>query len=260
MCIRDRIEEAEFSGLAVAFNHLASELESERERDRASQENLESLVRERTGELERSNAKLENISEARKQFLTDISHELRTPLTIIQGESDFALRGDVKTSDQYIDALTRVREQAIHTTRLVQDLLFVARTEDGKAPTHMQSMAIIPIVQEICSDFKALSAERKITIEEHYAEPDLVGNIDAGRIRQVIVVLLDNALRYSYKDSTISVQVRSTDQHIVLQVSDTGVGLRYQEANHVFSRFYSCLLYTSPSPRDRTRSRMPSSA
>jgi signal transduction histidine kinase len=52
------------------------------------------------------------------------------------------------------------------------------------------------------------------------------------------VVLLDNALRYSHKDSTITVKVQSTDQHIVLEVSDTGVGLRYQEANLVFSRFY----------------------
>jgi len=232
------VSEDEFADLAVELNHMASEIKAQRERERVSQESLESLVNVRTRELKKSNAKLESISETRKQFLADISHELRTPLTIIQGEADVALRGEQKNPEQYIEALSRVREQAIHTTRLVQDLLFVARTEDGKAPVHKLTVAVVPLVKEVCDDFRPLAAERNITIIESWSDTDLVANLDAGRIKQVVTILLDNAIQYSYRDSKITVSVREADQQVVLQVTDDGIGLSYHESTHVFSRFY----------------------
>ena len=233
-----KIDEAEFSDLAVALNQMATEIASQRDRERVSQENLESLISVRTRELERSNAKLEAISETRKQFLADISHELRTPLTIIQGESDIALRGDTKTTEQYVDALSRVREQAVHTARLVQDLLFVARTEDGKAPVHLRTVPIVPLVQEICGDFRAIASERGIEIVESYSDTKLVANIDIGRIKQVITILLDNAIRYSFQESSVEVSLQDSGQQLILKVSDSGIGLSYNEASQVFSRFY----------------------
>lgn len=234
----NKVEEAEFSDLADALNHMASEVASQRERERVSLENLESLISARTCELEETNQKLESISETRKQFLADISHELRTPLTIIQGESDMALRGEKKSAEQYIDALGRVKEQAVHTTRLVQDLLFVARTEDGKAPMHRRSVALVPLVQEMCGDFRVLAAERDVEIIETYIDTDLVANVDAGRIKQVVSILLDNAVRYSHKKSKIAVNIRELDQQAILTVTDTGIGLTYHESSQVFSRFY----------------------
>lgn len=233
-----KVEEAEFSELAHTLNHMASEVATQREKERVSHENLASLVSVRTRELEASNTKLESISEARKQFLADISHELRTPLTIIQGESDMALRGEEKTADQYIDALSRVKEQAIHTTRLVQDLLFVARTEDGKAPMHKRIVAVVPLVQDICDDFRTLAAKKNIGIIEHYAEKELLANLDAGRITQVVTILLDNALSYSHKNSTVTVNVTESDQQLILTVTDTGIGISYHESSQVFFRYY----------------------
>ena len=232
------VKEAEFSDLADALNHMASELASQLEKERVSQENLESLVSVRTRELEKSNAQLETISETRKQFLADISHELRTPLTIIQGESDFALRGAEKSAEQYIDALSRVREQAIHTTRLVQDLLFVARTEDGKAPIHKRLVSVAPLVKEVCGNFRPLAAEKRIDIKEHYSDDNLEASVDAGRIRQVIAILLDNAIRYSEQNSKIDIIVKESEEQLVLQVCDTGIGMSYYESSQVFSRFY----------------------
>lgn len=230
--------EDEFSDLATALNQMASEIETQRDREKITQENLEALVENRTRELTNSNEKLELISETRKQFLADISHELRTPLTIMQGEADLALRGEPKSAAQYIDALNRIKEQTVHTTRFVQDLLFVARAEDGKAPLHRRPQAIIPIIEEICNDFSVLAQENNIEITTHFPSRKLVANVDSDRIKQVVSILLDNALRYSYENSTIDVSVHDGAKHLTLEFKDTGIGLKYNEASQVFSRFY----------------------
>ncbi|MEM6985523.1 MAG: HAMP domain-containing sensor histidine kinase [Pseudomonadota bacterium] len=232
------VADAEFSQLAQAVNSMAEEIEMQRAGARASQDELETQISERTRELERSNAKLATVSEVRRQFLADISHELRTPLTIMQGEADVALRGEEKTPEQYRDALERVREQTVHTTRLVQDLLFIARTEDGKAPIHLRSVAIVPLVEQVCADMRPLADERLISISEHYIDRDLVAELDAGRITQVVTILLDNAIKYSYRDSNIDVSLERRDNQIAIEVVDDGIGLNYQKSNQVFSRFY----------------------
>lgn len=230
--------ESEFSDLAGALNKMASEVESQRERERTTQHNLESIISTRTHELKATNEKLQQVSEARKQFLADISHEIRTPLTIIQGEADLALRDNEKTSEQYQDALQRIKEQTVHTTRFVQDLLFVARAEDGKAPIHKRPAPIVPLILDICDDFSVLAQQKNIDIQTDVPSSDLVANIDVNHIKQVVTILIDNALRYSYKNSTISVNIRDLQEHVVFEVKDNGIGLKYNESSQVFSRFY----------------------
>ncbi len=230
--------EQEFSGLGAALNKMASEVESQRDRERTTQETLEAIIDNRTRELKQTNEKLKMVSETRKQFLADISHELRTPLTIMQGEADIALRGEPKTSEQYMEALSRVKEQTVHTTRFVQDLLFVARAEDGKAPIHKRAVALVPLVADICDDFSAIAQEKKIEIVQRFPDHDMIANIDSGRIRQVVTILLDNAIRYSYSQSVVEVTVLDLGQLFSLEIKDSGIGLKYNEASQVFSRFY----------------------
>ncbi len=234
----ERVGEAEFSALAVAFNRMAAEVATQRERERKSQENLEMQIGLRTQELERSNQQLATISERRKRFLADISHELRTPLTIIRGEADVALRGDTKTIEQYKDALLRVREQSIHTARLVQDLLFVARTEDGQAPLHLRAEAMVPLVKEVCEELRRLAQDRAIEIDESYGDAGLVAAVDAGRIKQVITILIDNAIKYSNENSTVKVSLYAVGNFVEMSVTDTGIGLSAEQSANAFTRYY----------------------
>jgi two-component system OmpR family sensor kinase len=228
----------EFSGLAVALNNMAAEVETQRQREKNTQENLEAIITSRTQELRTSNEKLEMISETRKQFLADISHELRTPLTIIQGEVDLALREPATTPEQFRTAFRRVKEQVLHTARFVQDLLFVARAEDGKAPIHKCAMSIVPLIVDICEDFAVIAAQKNINISNRYPESEIVVNVDASKIRQVFTILLDNAVRYSYQDSTIEVNIRALKTALIVEIKDAGIGLKYNETSQVFSRFY----------------------
>lgn len=230
--------EREFSGLAVALNNMASEVESQRGREKNTQENLEEIIATRTVELKKSNEKLELISDTRKQFLTDISHELRTPLTIIQGEAELALRSDNTTTEQFKSALQRIVEQTRHSSRFVQDLLFVARAEEGKAPIHKRPIAIVPLIVDICEDFSVIAEGKNIEIQTKVPNYDLVANADASKIKQVVTILLDNAVRYSFENSIIEVNVKDTQTHLVLEIIDSGIGLKYNEASQVFSRFY----------------------
>lgn len=228
----------EFSGLAVALNNMASEVQMQRQREQNTQENLEAIITSRTKELRTSNEKLETISETRKQFLADISHELRTPLTIIQGEVDLALREQSTTPEQFRIAFRRVKDQVLHTARFVQDLLFVARAENGKAPIHKRPMSIVPLIVDVCEDFAVIAEERNITIVNSYPEDVIVANVDASKIRQVFTILLDNAVRYSYQDSTIEVNIRVSKAQLIIEIKDSGIGLKYNETSQVFSRFY----------------------
>ena len=228
----------EFSGLAVALNNMAYEVDMQRQREKNTQENLEAIITSRTQELRTSNEKLEMISETRKQFLADISHELRTPLTIIQGEVDLALREPATTPEQFRTAFRRVKEQVLHTARFVQDLLFVARAEDGKAPIHKCTMSIVPLIVDICEDFAVIAAQNNINIVNRYPKNEIVANVDASKIRQVFTILLDNAVRYSYQNSTIEVDIRASKTALIVEIKDTGIGLKYNETSQVFSRFY----------------------
>jgi len=228
----------EFATLAAALNNMSAEVETQRQREITTQENLEAIITSRTNELQRSNEKLEEISEARKQFLADISHELRTPLTIIQGEADLALRGESKTAEQFHTAMHRIKEQTTHTIRFIQDLLFVARADDGKAPIHKRSVSITRLVSEACKDFAPIAGERGIQIIESYSNQEFIVNADASKIKQVVTILLDNAVRYSYDDSTIEIRIRTENENIIIEVVDSGIGLKYNEVSQIFSRFY----------------------
>ena len=230
--------EHEFSGLATAMNKMASEVDSQREREKNTHENLEAIISTRTRELKSTNEKLNHVSETRKQFLADISHELRTPLTIIQGEADIALRGEPKEVGLYMAALSRIKEQCVHTTRFVQDLLFVARAEDGKAPMHRRPVPLAPLVADICEDFQVIAQEKQIDIRSSFPDVVLAANIDESRIKQVVTILLDNAIRYSFEKSTIDVSLVDSQDVITLIIKDSGIGLKYNEVSQVFSRFY----------------------
>lgn len=230
--------EDEFVGLANALNQMASEVDLQRAREQNTQMNLEGLVQSRTKALKELNTKLENVGETRKQFLADISHELRTPLTIMQGEADCSLRGEPKSPEQYIEALRRIKEQTVHTTRFVQDLLFVARAENGKAPMHKRPTDIVPLVLDICDDFEILAAEKNIQFCKDAPDQQMLVNMDTGRINQVITILLDNALRYSYSDSIIEVCIKPLHKQVQIDIRDNGIGLKYSESSQLFSRFY----------------------
>ncbi|TQV70538.1 HAMP domain-containing histidine kinase [Exilibacterium tricleocarpae] len=232
------LPEREFFSLGRAFNKMAEELAARRGAAQQSRQSLEALIENRTKELQASNAQLENLDRSRRQLLADISHELRTPLTVIQGESEMALRGAPKSIDEYQDTLNRVRDQAVHTTRLVEDLLFVARAENGNARIEKKSVAIASLLRDVCMDFRSIAEKKRIEILDSYIDDKIVVYGDAGRLRQVFAILIDNAIRYSHTGGSISVDLSLAEDSVRLSVKDEGIGMTEEDARQAFHRFY----------------------
>ncbi len=232
------LQETEFARLGEAFNTMARQLADHRTAMRDSNIRLEAIVEERTRALKRSNEILELVDENRRKLLADISHEFRTPLTVIRGESEIALRGKIKTKAEYQETLARIMEQADQTTRLVDDLLFIARADAGEPRLKIRPVSINGLISGACADFGATAEKNNISIRQNLQGIDAVVMGDAGRLRQVFSILIDNALRYSNQDGTVTLSLERNDKEIVVKVQDTGIGLTPEEARQAFQRFF----------------------
>jgi signal transduction histidine kinase len=195
-------------------------------------------VDERTRALKESNERLESVDESRRKLLADISHEFRTPLTVIRGEAEIAMRGKDRPAGEYRETLERIMEQADQTTRLIDDLLFIARADAGEPRLKVRTVALDEVIEAVRADFAAEAQRREIEIHTTLDDEPLTVAGDDGRLRQVFAIVVDNALRYSNPGGAIEIATRRRDDTIVVTVSDNGIGISEEEAAQVFQRFY----------------------
>ena len=228
----------EFADIAKGFNTMAMELERHERLLEEARTNLEHRVDETGRELLVANDRLMRADQIRRQFFADISHELRTPLTVILSASQFTLRGADKSPQEYKDILQHVTTQAQHLSRLVDDLLFIARSEAGAAKLKREPVALAKLVGEVCADAQALADSKAIRIAFSASDDEAKVSGDPGRLRQLFLILLDNAVHYSNADSLIEVALNATSQGILVRVADSGVGIAANDLENVFERFY----------------------
>ena len=233
-----QLQEKEFDRLGEAFNVMARELADHRTGMRDSNVRLEAIVEERTRALKSSNDMLAMVDENRRKLLADISHEFRTPLTVIRGEAEIAMRGKGKTKAEYQETLERIMDQADQTTRLVDDLLFIARADAGEPRLKVRPLSVGSLLDVVCADFTARAEQQEISIVHKPADDTAVVMGDDGRLRQVFSILLDNALRYSNAGDKVEVSLTRQAQEVVVTVRDSGIGLTKEEARQAFHRFF----------------------
>jgi len=228
----------EFAELGQSFNAMATDLQAHQKALQDAHANLETIVEERTEELRQANESLREIDETRRAFFADISHELRTPLTVIRGEGEISLRGKNKRIDEYKRSIERIVEQAKHLSVLVNDLLFIARQGAGAARLNLQHIDLGNLVEKVCGDAKVIAYDKAIDIAlaNGSAGHEMVQG-DPARLRQLLMVLLDNAVRYSKSRGAIEVKVGRSNGEVMVSVADHGVGVPPEELEGVFERF-----------------------
>ena len=232
------LQEKEFGRLGEAFNIMARELADNRASMHDSNVCLEAIVEERTRALKNSNDMLAMVDENRRKLLADFSHEFRTPLTVIRGEAEVALRGKVKTPAEYQESLERIIDQSDQTTRLVDDLLFIARADADEPRLKIRPLSVNSLLNSVCADFIAKAEQQEKSIRQDLVDEAAVVMGDEGRLRQVFSILIDNALRYSNTGGKVEVSLKRQEKNIVVIVRDSGMGLTKEEARQAFQRFF----------------------
>lgn len=228
----------EFAGLGRSLNRMLDRLASERGAVDAARRALEAAVEARTQELEVANAALRRTDRMRRRFLADVSHELRTPLAIIRGEAEVTLRGRAAPPEDLRTALGRVAEQATGMGRLVDDLLFVARAEGGEPRLAQETVALGPILAQACDDLRGRAQAEGVALDLRDEGRGCLVRGDPGRLRQMALILLDNALRYSEPGGAVAASVSPSPRGVALRVADRGIGIPPEDLDRVFERFF----------------------
>ncbi|WP_439893891.1 ATP-binding protein (plasmid) [Ralstonia sp. 25C] len=229
----------EFDRVAEGFNAMAAELQQHRADADAARRRLEDAVQARTSELRSAHDTLQRIDQRRRQLFADLGHELRTPTTAIRGEAEIALRGADKPAHEYRLALQRIVDDTKHLTGRINDLLLIAKAEADQLV--MQSHPVnLPALLHDAADFaEALGAEHDVTVQLALPEQAdaLTLQADADRLRQAIVIVLDNAIRYSPRGSTVRMQCNVQADTVHIDIQDEGIGIDADELPQVFERF-----------------------
>lgn len=228
----------EFGQLARRFNAMAAELQQQRTSLLATQRNLEHEVSERTHELAEANRVLEALDRKRVQFLADVSHELKTPLTVLRGEAEVTLRGPSKPESAYRSALTAIVAQTVEMGNLIDDLLFLSRSEADELRFTFAPVSLTKVVSEAIQDAAVLARDRNVRIAFEGASAGPVVRADARRLKQAVLIVLDNAAKYADPKTGITVRVAAGAEDAEVRVRDHGTGIPPEEIPHVFQRFY----------------------
>lgn len=171
------------------------------------------------------------------EFVQNASHELRTPLTIIQAKQELLLEEpDAKIIDKSEEIMLTLNETK-RLTKLTKDLMTLARADENKIKLKKEKTDIDELIEGLAKPYIEMAelAEKKINLNLQYNEEV---SIDASKIYQVLVILLDNAIKYTEKGDTIEILTYSKDGKFTLEVRDTGIGISDEAITHIFDRFY----------------------
>ena len=188
-----------------------------------------------SGHFNRMADELERSDKQRRNLLADIAHELRTPISILRGRLEGIIDGVYPPNEANI---APALEETYLLERLVEDLRLLALAEANQLRYEMKPIRLDELVETILGLFSALAEEKEIKLLLE-AEPELPEvSVDPQRFQQVIGNLIDNAIRYTPKGSTIKLSIKKVGQTIELWVADEGQGIPEDELKHVFDRFW----------------------
>ena len=189
--------------------------------------------------IRKAHETLKELDQLRSQFFSDISHELRTPLTVIRGEAEVTLRGKEKPVAEYKTVLERIVQLTNQVNKLVGDLLFLSRSESGTIEIAKCPTQLLDILLEVHREARVLAERKHITVTLNSRDDTpIIVNGDPQRLRQLFMIIIDNAVNYTKPRGAIEVDLESDGANARVVVADNGVGIPEEDLPHVFQRFY----------------------
>jgi signal transduction histidine kinase len=175
-----------------------------------------------------------------KQFVADASHELRTPLSVMQSTIEvMELEEKDAMSEFGYELLLDMKNEVKSMTRLVNDLLTLAQSDIGATEIHCEKFDLSNDIKQLLRLFNQLADAKNISIDL-YAPDSLIAYKDREKIRQLVYILLDNAVKYTKEDGKVQVVLskQESDGNICIQVQDSGIGIKQEQLKRIFDRFY----------------------
>jgi signal transduction histidine kinase len=208
-------------------------------------------IQEKSRELEAANERLKELDQLKSDFVSNVSHELRTPLTAIKGAVDLLLRevpGRLNESQTHY--LTRVRSNTQHLAGLINDLLDLAKIEEGKVELKGARVSVGGLVHEVMETVKPLAAEKPVLLEVKLPEPSVLVWADRDKVTQVLMNLIGNAIKFTPPQGRITVSAsRGGAEWAQVSVNDSGPGISAEECQKIFQKFYQVSEDGGPKPK-----------
>ncbi|HHY38344.1 MAG TPA: HAMP domain-containing protein [Clostridia bacterium] len=180
---------------------------------------------------------LERNFKRQQQFTADASHELRTPIAIIRAQAEEALSKN-HSVEEYKDALEVIHQQAERMSRLVRQLLFLARSDSGQEVLQKETVDVSQLVEIVAEEMGQMAASKGVELTTVLCGKPLELYGDQSKLVQLLVNLVDNAIKYTPTGGRVTISARQKENALELQVTDTGIGIPKEHQEHVFERFY----------------------
>lgn len=181
------------------------------------------------------------------QFTADASHDLRTPVALIRASAELALRRS-RSESEYRETLSRILAASEETTRLIENLLTLARADAGATDLRFTAVDLLAHVEKVVSEAAILAAEKSVAVQMKLGDRPVRVSADSAAIDRLLLILVENAVKYTPSGGMVEVSLLNGGRTACIEVRDNGIGIPEKDLPHIFERFYRA---------DRARSRDP---
>lgn len=180
----------------------------------------------------------ENLEKNRRDFFSNVSHELRTPITVVKGYVETLADGYVEDEQKQKDYYERILNECVGMERLVSDLLILSKMQNPDFVMDTEILNVIAVMQDSLRSMRVLMNEKRIHPTLDYEDECSLIEGDYDRVRQLFLILLQNAVKYADEDTEIRVRIGRADGQITVSVEDTGMPVPKSEWGNIFEKFY----------------------
>lgn len=182
-------------------------------------------------EIQRSNS-------IKNEFISSVSHELRTPLTAIRGWSEIILAGEIESSEEEKEGLKIISDEAERLSGLVDELLDFSKLESGKITLDLVEIDVKELIEDVYGYFRKRFEMAGIRSRIILDEADCIIIGDTNRLKQVLINIIDNAIKFTGKNGAISIKSLVSEKYILIEIEDNGIGIPIEEIGRITEKFY----------------------